>query len=86
MTVACQVGGDPRQKPVCPSGKIGFATAEECHWYINRGRSSPKAKVIYRCHCEQFHWTSRPITEYKRVIRDSHRRLGTSGLPVRRAT
>lgn len=57
------------------SGKLGFATAEELRWWMNR-RSWPKAAThVYRCpSCDEFHATSQPQAASKRRVRRDRKR------------
>jgi hypothetical protein len=85
MTSAChwqppsEAAGSPPDIKPCVSGKLGFASADELRWHLNRGRWPKAATSIYRCHCGQYHSTSQPPTERKRLVKATRRRLGLTG-------
>jgi hypothetical protein len=67
---------------LCPSGKLGFNSADELRWWLSRRTWQKAATHLYRCRsCGQLHATSQTPTEHKRVVKSTRRRLGLTGAP-----
>lgn len=83
MTLAAQVGGEPHQRPACPSGKLGFDSPSEARWYLGRRQGLPSTAQIYPCNqgCGQYHASRLSRTEWKRVLKGTRRRHGLTGTP-----